>query len=108
MSFTAHGIAGHHWKILSCLSWKDPVEKTLEATENLWVNIRLLLFLLSQAKPTVGAPGKGTGRHLKEVSRCGLLVQKGCEETGEAWTGDINTLRGQGWAGGRILGTARD
>lgn len=55
---------------------------------------QLIVFPQSKAKPIVGAAGKGTGRCLKEVSRCGLLVQEGCEETGEAWTRNINMLMG--------------
>lgn len=51
VSFTAHAIIGHYWKILSCLSWKEPVEKTLEATENLKVNISFLFFLRVRQSP---------------------------------------------------------
>lgn len=40
----------------------------------------------------MGAAVKGMGRHLKEVSTWGLLVQEGCEETREAWTRDTNTV----------------
>lgn len=51
MSFTAHGITGHYWKFISCLSWKDPVAKTLEATENLRVNISLFFVLRVRQSP---------------------------------------------------------
>lgn len=45
------GITGHYGKILNCLSWKDPVEKTLEATENLRVDISSLFFLRARQNP---------------------------------------------------------